>query len=154
VSAHKWLFQPKESALIFFREEKAAHNAISFGGAYLAVPNIGILGSHGAVAVPLIATLMAWGQRGLAERIDRCMGNAALLAQALSRDPNWRLFAEPETGVVLFRPISDDCESALARLPTGLASSTRINGEAWLRCVAANPNADIAAVLEAVVKAG
>ena len=43
VSAHKWLFQPKESALVLFRNEKRAHEAVSFGGNYLATPNIGVL---------------------------------------------------------------------------------------------------------------
>jgi L-2,4-diaminobutyrate decarboxylase len=154
ISAHKWLFQPKESALVFFRDEKQAHDAISFGGSYLAAPNIGILGSHGAVAVPLLATLLAWGRHGLAERIDRCMASAASLAHAITRDPNWNLFAEPETGVVLFRPASGECESALERLPVGLASKTSIAGVSWLRCVAANPNLDIELVLRALKKAG
>jgi L-2,4-diaminobutyrate decarboxylase len=153
VSAHKWFFQPKESALVFFRDEKTSHDAISFGGAYLAAPNIGVLGSHGAVAVPLLATLLAWGREGLAERIDRCMENAALLARAIAADPKWRLFAEPETGVVLFRPADGACEAALGRLPPGLASTTKIAGETWLRCVAANPNVAIDRVLEAVAGA-
>jgi L-2,4-diaminobutyrate decarboxylase len=64
VSAHKWFFQPKESALVLFRDTAAAHAAISFGGAYLAVPNVGVLGSHGATEVPLLATLLAWGRAG------------------------------------------------------------------------------------------
>lgn len=153
VSAHKWLFQPKESAFVFFRDEKAAHDALSFGGAYLATPNVGVLGSHGAVAIPLLATLLAWGREGLAERIDRCMENAATLAYAIAADPKWRLFAEPETAVVLFRPATGDCEAAAARLPPGLASTTRIAGESWLRCVAANPNVAIDRVLEAVARA-
>ena len=154
VSAHKWLFQPKESALVFFRDEKSSHDAISFGGSYLAAPNIGILGSHGAVAIPLLATLLAWGRGGLAERIDRCMAAAASLADAIARDSNWRLFAEPETGVVLFRPAAGDSEAAWGRLPAGLASTTKINGETWLRCVAANPNVDVETILDAVAKAG
>ena len=153
VSAHKWFFQPKESALVFFRDEKASHDAISFGGAYLAEPNVGLLGSHGAVAIPLLATLLAWGRDGLAERIDRCMENADKLARAVAVDPKWRLFAPPETGVVLFRPATGDCEAALARLPSGLASTTKIAGETWLRCVAANPNVDIGCVLDAVARA-
>ena len=73
ISAHKWLFQPKESALVLFRDATLAHEAISFGGAYLATPNVGVLGSHGAVAVPLLATLLAWGREGLAARIERCL---------------------------------------------------------------------------------
>lgn len=153
VSAHKWLFQPKESALIFFRDEKRAHDAISFGGNYLAAPNIGVLGSHGAVAIPLLATLLAWGREGLAARIDRCMDAADKLAGALSADPRWQVFAAPETGVVLFRPANGDCDGAFARLPDGLASTTRIGTETWLRSVAANPNVDIAAVTDAVRKA-
>ena len=46
VSAHKWLFQPKESALILFREASRANDAISFGSAYLSTPNVGLLGSR------------------------------------------------------------------------------------------------------------
>ena len=88
VSAHKWLFQPKESGLIFFRDNGAAESAISFGGAYLAVPNVGVLGSHGAVAVPLLATLMAWGRSGLEARIDRTMGIAEAALAAPER-PSW-----------------------------------------------------------------
>jgi L-2,4-diaminobutyrate decarboxylase len=153
VSAHKWLFQPKESALVLFRDEKRAHDAISFGGNYLAASNIGVLGSHGAVAIPLLATLLAWGRTGLAERIDRCMAAAASLADVLANNPGWLVFAEPETGVVLFRPTIGNCEDAFARLPSGLASTTRIGSETWLRCVAANPNVDIAAVLDAILKA-
>jgi L-2,4-diaminobutyrate decarboxylase len=33
VSAHKWLFQPKESALVLFKDTEKAHAAVSFGGA-------------------------------------------------------------------------------------------------------------------------
>jgi len=153
VSAHKWLFQPKESALVFFRDEKRAHEAISFGGSYLATPNIGVLGSHGAVAIPLLATLIAWGRVGLAERIDRCMAAAQKLADCLAGNSAWQVFAPPETGVVLFRPARGDCDNVFARLPSGLASSTRIGNQAWLRCVAANPNVDIAAVRDAILKA-
>lgn len=153
VSAHKWLFQPKESALVFFRHEKRAHDAISFGGNYLAAPNIGVQGSHGAVAIPLLATLLAWGRAGLAERIDRCMAAAGELADVLSANPGWQVFAKPEAGVVLFRPAHGDCASVFARLPDGLASTTRIGNQAWLRCVAANPNVDIATVTDAVLKA-
>lgn len=153
VSAHKWLFQPKESALVLFRDQKRAHDAVSFGGSYLAAPNIGVLGSHGAVAIPLLATLLAWGRAGLAERIDRCMAAAETLADRLSGNSQWQVFAPPETGVILFRPANRDSESALARLPSGLASTTRIGNETWLRCVAANPNVDIAAVTDAVLKA-
>jgi len=60
VSAHKWLWQPKESAMVLFADTGSAHQALSFGGSYLAVPNVGLLGSHGQAALPLAATLLAW----------------------------------------------------------------------------------------------
>ena len=38
VSAHKWLFQPKESAFVLFRDVASAHAAVSFGGGGLIWP--------------------------------------------------------------------------------------------------------------------
>jgi hypothetical protein len=52
VSAHKWLYQPKECAMVLFADPDAAHQALSFGGGYLAAPNVGLLGSHGTAAAP------------------------------------------------------------------------------------------------------
>ena len=43
ISAHKWLFQPKESALVLFGDTSTAHEALSFGSGYLAFPNVGLL---------------------------------------------------------------------------------------------------------------
>ena len=144
ISAHKWLFQPKESAMILFKDVRAAHPAISFGGAYLATPNVGVQGSHGAIAVPLLAMLMAWGQAGLAERIDRAMDCAEDLWQRLNAHPKVRIFGPQASGVILWRPIGlariDHC---LQALPSGSTSQTMIDGEIWLRNVAANPSVDI-----------
>jgi L-2,4-diaminobutyrate decarboxylase len=63
VSAHRWLYQPKESALVLFRDPDAAHGAMSFGGGYLAAPNVGLLGSHGNAALPLAALLLVGDAR-------------------------------------------------------------------------------------------
>ncbi|MEM9144940.1 MAG: pyridoxal-dependent decarboxylase [Pseudomonadota bacterium] len=149
ISAHKWLYQPKESALVFFRDAAAAHGAISFGGAYLAAPNIGLLGSHGAMAVPLLATLMALGRRGLAERIERGMAAAQRLADWVSARPDATLFAAPSTGVVLWRPTRASGEAVRALCPPGSVSLTKLGGQTWLRNVAANPDLQIEPVLEA-----
>lgn len=150
VSAHKWLFQPKESALVFFRNTATAHDALSFGGAYLAAPNIGVLGSHGAAAVPLLATLLAWGADGIAERIDRCMVAADDFAAFVDDHPSLEVLAPPETGVIVWRARTKSTDQMLAELPNGLASRTMIAGEPWLRCVAANPVVDIEAVKAAI----
>lgn len=142
VSAHKWLFQPKESALVFFKNVDAAHDAVSFGGAYLAVPNVGLQGSHGAAAIPLLATLLAWGRQGLADRIDRCMATAEQVYNSLVSNDGFQVYAPPETGLLLFRPLGENVLSYHAKLPEGLASLTKVAGKDWVRCVAANPNAD------------
>ena len=150
VSAHKWLFQPKESALVFFRDVTAAHAAISFGGGYLAAPNIGLLGSHGATAVPLVGTLLAWGRQGLAERIERCMENAGRLARAIAASTEFTLFAPPETGVVVFQPQREPLDALAARLLPASASITRIGDQTWLRCVAANPTVSVELLLRKI----
>lgn len=151
VSAHKWLYQPKDSALVLFRDP-ALQDAIAFGGAYLAAPNVGLQGSRGAAAIPLLATLSAWGRQGLAERIERGMDDALELARRLEDDERVELLERPATGVVVWRPTRADPERTLARLgPT--SSSLRIGGTLWLRQVAANWRADIDAVWTAIDRA-
>ena len=67
-----------------FRDPKKANSSISFGGGYLTSPNIGIQGSRGASAIPLLATMIAWGRDGLVERIDRTMLMAAKFFEKLN----------------------------------------------------------------------
>jgi L-2,4-diaminobutyrate decarboxylase len=155
ISAHKWFFQPKESALVLFADAAGAHEAVSTGGAYLATPNVGVLGSHGAMATPLLATLLAWGRTGLVERIDRCVANAETLAHLFATDAAWELFQPASTGVLLARPQADDepVEAVLAQLPAGVASSATVNGQLWLRFVAANPMVNPQLVFELLNKA-
>ncbi len=148
VSAHKWLFQPKESAFVLFRDVASAHAAVSFGGAYLATPNIGVLGSHGAAATPLLATLLAWGGTGVASRIDRCMEMAERLADFVAQDADLELLARPETGVVNWRPrVVERIDAFYGLLPEGSTSRTVIAGEPWFRNVAANPNFNVESFL-------
>ena len=150
VSAHKWLFQPKDSALVMFRDNDLAKSAISFGSGYLADPNVGVQGSRGASAIPLLATLIAWGREGIADRLNDAMSMAQLLATELSKEPNICLWAMPETGVTVFRPVNMSVEEFQQCLPGGMFSSCILNGEKWVRSVAANPMADIDKILEYV----
>ena len=154
MSAHKWFFQPKESALVLFRNAAATHQSISYGGAYLAAPNIGLLGSHGATSVPLLATLIAWGRYSLAERIDRCMAAADALAAFIAPNDRLDLLCPPTTGVVIWRPRNVDTIDALfAKLPEGSVSKTALDSGPWLRNVAANPNVDVALLCKAIAAA-
>jgi L-2,4-diaminobutyrate decarboxylase len=154
VSAHKWLFQPKESALILFRDTEKAHAAVSFGGAYLATPNVGVLGSHGATATSLLATLLAWGHEGVAQRIEHCMDLARCLRDFVAADERLEIYAEPQTGIVVWRPKDKNLfDQVLQRLPVGSTSTTSIAGGRWFRNVAANPSADIDLLIATIQKA-
>ncbi len=154
ISAHKWLFQPKESALVLFADAAAAHDAISFGGGYLAAPNVGVLGSHGAAALPLAATLLAWGREGTAARIDRCMEIARRLAELVQADAQLERFSGPETGVVVWRPTNaGDLGELRERMEHGFVSLTTTGGERWLRSVSANPMAEPELVVTEVLRA-
>lgn len=152
-SAHKWLWQPKESALVLFADTTAAHHALSFGGDYLAVPNVGLLGSHGAAALPLAATLLALGRRGIADRLDAAMSQAAALAQLVSEHPDLEPFNAPSTGVLAWRAIGRDPDRVQRNLRGAFVSLTTLDGERWLRSVTANPNADPELVVERVLAA-
>ena len=152
-SAHKWLFQPKECAAVLFRETAAAHDAISYGGGYLAAPNIGLLGSHGASALPLALTLMAWGREGTAGRIDTCMDLARRLADRVQDETRLELFGRPVTGVLLWRPANEPAKDVQARVQDAFVSLATVHDQTWLRSVAANPNADPDLVVDAVLAA-
>jgi L-2,4-diaminobutyrate decarboxylase len=151
VSAHKWLFQPKESALVLFKDTEKAHAAVSFGGAYLATPNVGVLGSHGATATALLATLLAWGREGVAQRIEHCMDLARCLRDFVVADERLELYAEPRTGIVVWRPKNENLfDQVLHKMPFGSTSTTTIAGVKWFRNVAANPSADVDLLIAAI----
>jgi L-2,4-diaminobutyrate decarboxylase len=151
VSAHKWFFQPKESALVLFKDTEKAHAAVSFGGAYLATPNVGVLGSHGAAATALLATLLAWGREGVAQRIEHCMDLARCLRDFVVADERLELYAEPRTGIVVWRPKNENLfDQVLHKMPFGSTSTTTIARIKWFRNVAVNPSADIDLLIAAI----
>lgn len=154
ISAHKWLFQPKESAFVLFAEHEPAHASISLDGEYLAVPNVGVLGSHGARAAPLLATLLAYGRVGVADAIDRTMQIADDLWALVDAHPRLEARSRPQAGVVCWRHRSVTASAIREHLPPHvLVSTTVVDGESWLRSVAANPMGDPALVVEGVLAA-
>lgn len=154
MSAHKWLYQPKESALVLFADDQAAHDAISFGGGYLAAPNVGLLGSHGqGAALSLCATILALGRAGLAELIEADMDRADRLCELVAAHPDLRLRRPHVTGVVNFNVAGVDPRHVQQHLADAWVSITDISGTPWLRSVAANPHADPNAVVAAVLAA-
>lgn len=141
-SAHKWLFQPKESAVVLFADTDRAHAALSFGGSYLSAANVGLLGSHGsAAALNLAATLLAWGRDGVQAHIDSGMATAGALADAITA-AGFTVWRPPVAGVVNWRVPGVSVDDVQDRLQGAWMSRTDIAGEPWLRSVAANPMAD------------
>lgn len=154
VSAHKWLFQPKESALVLFADVEAAHASVSVDAEYLAVPNVGVLGSHGAVAAPLLATLLAYGRSGVVEWIDSTMDLADELWSLVEAHDDLEARSKPCAGVVCWRHRTVPVETIRANLRADvMVSETIIDGAPWLRSVAANPMANPSLVMQAVLAA-
>lgn len=154
MSAHKWLYQPKEAAMVLFADTNAAHDAISFGGSYLAAPNVGLLGSHGAApALNLAVTLLTLGTDGLATRIDADMANADRLCDLIDTNDSLELRAPHTTGVVNWRVPGSDLITIQRNLTNAWISTATIAGEPWLRSVTVNPNADPDHVVNAVLAA-
>jgi len=152
LSAHKWFFQPKDSALIFFKALQKANEALAFGGGYLATPNIGVQGSRGVAAIPLLATLIAWGKEGLIERIEQTMQTAQTIALGIAKEPRLEVLASGKTGINVFRPTHMETQTLYDKLPQGMFSTCTIDGTLWIRSVCANPLADAEAILETLQK--
>jgi glutamate/tyrosine decarboxylase-like PLP-dependent enzyme len=154
VSAHKWLFQPKDSALVMFRNLDVANAAVSFGGGYLARPNVGVQGSRSAAAIPLLATLLAWGREGVAQRLDHFMQMADSLADAIEKCVRLELWGRPQTAINVFRPVCSSSAAFVQALPPGMLSTCVLDGQTWARSVAANPSVDMDLVVERILAAG
>ena len=130
-----------------------ANKAISSSSGYLSTDNVGLLGSHGAIGLPLLATLMAWGRNGLTERLEKSMELSQQLWQQLENHPNTIVFGPSVTGVILWRAKNArDTLALFSSLPSGSASATKLNGFDWIRHVAANPQADIDKLWSAINK--
>lgn len=172
-SAHKWLYQPKGCAIVLFKDPLSAHHAMSYGGGYLATPTVGVVGSHPASALPLAATLLAWGSDGTAARLEADIAKLEELATLIAADGRFELWGRgaaagaegagvrrpsrsSSCGVLVWRPRNDVAEAATVRdkyMRGAWVSLTVIDGETWFRSVAANPNADPALVFRSVVTA-
>jgi len=153
VSAHKWLYQPKGCAMVFFADPDAAQAPLTFGGGYLAAPNVGLLGSAGDRALPLAATLLGWGRQGVAARIDADMALAGRMAEIISETEDLELWQEPIAGIVNWRSRIAPPERIRERLHGAWVSTATIGTETWLRSVAVNPHADPELVVAEVRRA-
>ncbi|NDA73731.1 MAG: hypothetical protein EBX69_09930 [Betaproteobacteria bacterium] len=90
----------------------------------------------------------------MAQRIEHCMDLARCLRDFVVANERLELYAEPQTGVVVWRPKDENLfDQILHQLPLGSTSTTTIAGVKWYRNVAANPNADIDLLIAAIQEA-
>jgi len=127
--------------VVLFADVEQAHAALSFGGSYLSAPNVGLLGSSGARALPLATTLLAWGRTGVAQVVDAGMSRIDELATAIDADPSLTAFGPNRSGVLLWRPVDPDIDlrAVQAELDDAWVSLAQIDATLWFRSVGANP---------------
>jgi glutamate/tyrosine decarboxylase-like PLP-dependent enzyme len=110
--AHKWLNVPYESGFALVREPGRLGSAFGMpGAAYLPGPDdprggYGLLGpesSRRARALPIWATLAAYGRTGYRELVERHCDLAAHLAATVDAAPDLERLAEVPLNVVCFR---------------------------------------------------
>jgi L-2,4-diaminobutyrate decarboxylase len=71
----------------------------------------------------------------------------------VAADERLALYAEPQTGIVVWRPQDENLfDQVLQQLPVGSTSTTSMAGVKWFRNVAANPNADIDMLIATIQK--
>jgi len=110
--AHKWLNVPYESGFVLVRKPDRIGPAFGMpGAAYLPGPDdprggYGLLGpesSRRARALPIWATLAAYGRTGYRELVERHCDLAAHLAATVDAAPDLERLAEVPLNVVCFR---------------------------------------------------
>jgi glutamate/tyrosine decarboxylase-like PLP-dependent enzyme len=110
--AHKWLNVPYESGFVLVRDPARLGPAFGMpGAAYLPGPDdprggYGLLGpesSRRARALPIWATLAAYGRSGYRQLVERHCDLAAHLAAAVDAAPDLERLAEVPLNVVCFR---------------------------------------------------
>ncbi len=79
---------------------------------------------------------------------------ASPITAAITANADLELRSAPNCGVLCWRHKSVSVDDIKRHLPDDvMVSSTTINGEPWLRSVAANPNANPAKVVAGVIRA-
>jgi L-2,4-diaminobutyrate decarboxylase len=98
--------------------------------------------------------LLAYGREGVARMIDRTMALADELAELVDAHDDLESRSAPSSGVLCWRHTSVSVDHIRRHLPGDVVvSSTTIDGEQWLRSVAANPSAEPARVVAGVLHA-
>jgi glutamate/tyrosine decarboxylase-like PLP-dependent enzyme len=140
--AHKWLNVPYESGFALVREPARLGRAFGMPGApYLPGPDdprggYGLLGpesSRRARALPIWATLAAYGRDGLRAMVERHCDLAQHLAARVDAAPDLERLADVPLNIVCFRyrPSTVDDETRLDELNRRLADALLDDGRVY-----------------------
>ena len=119
--AHKWLNVPYESGFALLREPGRLGKAFGYPGApYLPGPDdprsgfmfFGPESSRRARALPIWATLAAYGKSGYRQLVERHCGLARHLAQRVDESPDLERLAEVFLNIVCFRFVRSGLEES------------------------------------------
>ena len=108
---HKWLNVPYDSGFAFVRDARLLHSVFGIGAPYLPDevadrPDFLMLApemSRRARALPVWATLAAYGRDGYRAMVERHVGLARRLADQVLAAEDFELLEEPVLNVVCFR---------------------------------------------------
>ncbi|MEU4696182.1 pyridoxal phosphate-dependent decarboxylase family protein [Nonomuraea dietziae] len=105
---HKWLNVPYESGFAFVRDQDLMFRSFGAWGAHylpsdVNYNNLGPESSRRARALPIWATLRAYGRQGYARLVERHHDLALRLAEAVDKAPDMELLAPVPLCVVCFR---------------------------------------------------
>lgn len=159
VDGHKWLNVPYESGVVFVRDVAHLGRAFTHSAEYLPDPedprpNFGFLGpemSRRARAIPIWASLRAYGRDGYTRMVESCMERARHMGEIVAAAPDMELLSDVILNIVCFRYRPDvemaerdldDLNRAIgdALLADGrvYAGTTVFDGKAALRPAVAN----------------
>lgn len=160
VDAHKWLNVPYDCAIAFTAHLPLQVEIFGNRSPYLSAPvalannymHLAPENSRRFRALPLWASLVAYGREGHAEIVERNCACAARLGELIAGEPRLRLAAPVRLNVVCFELAGSDAD-ALARLRANLHGSgvaylspSRLDGRAILRAAICNWRTTIADV--------
>lgn len=141
VDGHKWLNVPFDTGFCFVRDDRLLSDVFALEGAYLNddPDSQGMLGLRGpetsrrARALPVFATLAAYGRNGYRVLVEHGVRLAAELAADVERAPDFELLVPPQLCIVSFRyrPEGLD-EDHLDRLNSRLGEAVLQDGRVYL----------------------
>jgi glutamate/tyrosine decarboxylase-like PLP-dependent enzyme len=137
---HKWLNVPYDCGFAFVRDPELMHGAFQIGGPYLPIgtderPSFADFGpeaSRRARALAVWATLKAYGRTGYREMVDRHIGLAQRVGEAVEAAPDFELLAPVQLNVVCFRYRPRDvAEAELDELNRRLGAAILADGRVF-----------------------